>query len=134
MSEHARRKAADFFRRRVTDARLHLPALLRVIALVVGVIVLLCFSPHVATRADANGLNTVFAGLLTALLAILGGYVIARKNKLVDRPALVIAALGLFAMIAGLVDLPLDSYRWALAISIAAVVHGSLTLIAAAST
>jgi drug/metabolite transporter (DMT)-like permease len=131
MSSASRRRAVkDFLVRRHTDLVDRADWAVAICAVVVFVLAAI-FAPDVQSRADADDLGAVFGALLGALAALLVAYAAVttrRKGRLRAR-ALVIAILGIGAALAGLLQIPLDLYRWAFALAVASTAYEALAIL-----
>jgi hypothetical protein len=125
-----RKRFSDLVRRLRTDLELNSVPALVLAAILIGVLAGL-FAPEVHSRADANALVAVFVGLLAGVVAILAVYAVVAnwKGARNRRFALLVAGLGCGAAVAGLFSMPLDAYRYAFAVSVAAFLDQVLTVI-----
>lgn len=123
------RRFTDWLKRRKTDIILHAPQVVLSISALVGLAVVFK-APEVHTRKDADGLAATFGVLLAVIVAITAVYAaVALKRRRLRNYALITAGAGCLACLAGLLSIPLDLYRYALAVAFAAVVDSGLTML-----
>ncbi len=131
------KRIADFGTRRKTEMQGRLPGAVKaatfVAGLGAGVVVGALADVH--TRADGNGLAAVFGPLVGVEVALLVVYVtpLGKAVRPFLGPAVVgAAALGALASIAGLAQLPLNAYHYALGVASGCAVWGIIATAAAA--
>jgi hypothetical protein len=125
-----RRRSKDFIRRRLTELEQNSAGGIAGAAIVVFALAAL-LAPDVHSRSDANDLSGVFVGLLVGAIGFFGTYaaVVKTKSKRVLLWALIVGVAGLAAAVAGLLQLPLEAYRWAFAVAVSAIVYEGLMVL-----